>query len=213
MNIILLGAPGAGKGTQAVALVKEKGLAHVASGDLFRDNLSRGTELGNTAKTYMDKGELVPDDVTVKMVLDRIARPDCASGFLLDGFPRTIPQAEALDKALTAEGKNVDKAVSVAVPNEELIKRLSGRWICRGCQAPFHMVDAPPKEAGKCDHCGGELYQRDDDNETTVRNRLEVYSNQTAPLIDYYRGQGKLLEVNGNQPVGAVTKEMLAALA
>jgi len=213
VNIILLGAPGAGKGTQAVALVKEKGLAHVASGDLFRDNLSRGTELGNTAKTYMDKGELVPDDVTVKMVLDRIARPDCASGFLLDGFPRTIPQAEALDKALTAEGKNVDKAVSVAVPNEELIKRLSGRWICRGCQAPFHMVDAPPKEAGKCDHCGGELYQRDDDNETTVRNRLEVYSNQTAPLIDYYRGQGKLLEVNGNQPVGAVTKEMLAALA
>ena len=213
MNIILLGAPGAGKGTQAVALVKEKGLAHVASGDLFRDNLSRGTELGNTAKTYMDKGELVPDDVTVKMVLDRIARPDCASGFLLDGFPRTIPQAEALDKALTAEGKKIDKAVSVAVPNEELIKRLSGRWICRGCQAPFHMVDAPPKEAGKCDHCGGELYQRDDDNETTVRNRLEVYSNQTAPLIDYYRGQGKLLEVNGNQPVNAVTKEMLAALA
>lgn len=213
MNIILLGAPGAGKGTQAVALVKEKGLAHVASGDLFRDNLSRGTELGNIAKTYMDKGELVPDDVTVKMVLDRIARPDCATGFLLDGFPRTIPQAEALDKALSAEGKKIDNAVSVAVPNEELIKRLSGRWICRGCQAPFHMVDAPPKEAGKCDHCGGELYQRDDDNETTVRNRLEVYSNQTAPLIDYYRGQGKLLEVNGNQPVDAVTKEMMAALA
>ena len=213
MNIILLGAPGAGKGTQAVALVKDKGLAHVASGDLFRDNLSRGTELGNIAKTYMDKGELVPDDVTVKMVLDRIARPDCASGFLLDGFPRTIPQAEALDKAMSAEGKAIDKAVSVAVPNEELIKRLSGRWICRGCQAPFHMVDAPPKEAGKCDHCGGELYQRDDDNETTVRNRLEVYMNQTAPLIDYYKKQGKLLEVNGNQPVADVTKEMLAALA
>lgn len=213
MNIILLGAPGAGKGTQAVALVKEKGLAHVASGDLFRDNLSRGTELGNIAKTYMDKGELVPDDVTVKMVLDRIARPDCASGFLLDGFPRTIPQAEALDEALTAESKAIDKAVSVAVPNEELIKRLSGRWICRSCQAPFHMVDAPPKEAGKCDHCGGELYQRDDDNETTVRNRLDVYMKQTAPLIDYYKKQGKLLEVNGNQPVDAVTKEMLAALA
>ena len=212
MNIILLGAPGAGKGTQAVALVKEKGLAHVASGDRFRDNLSRGTELGNIAKTYMDKGELVPDDVTVKMVLDRIARPDCASGFLLDGFPRTIPQAEALDKALTSEGKQIDKAVSVAVPNEELIKRLSGRWICRGCQAPFHMVDAPPKQAGKCDHCGGELYQRDDDNETTVRNRLDVYMKQTAPLIDYYKKQDELLEVNGNQPVDAVTKEMLAAL-
>lgn len=213
MNIILLGAPGAGKGTQAVALVKEKGLAHVASGDLFRDNLGRGTELGKIAKTYMDKGELVPDDVTVKMVLDRIAKPDCANGFLLDGFPRTIPQAEALDKALSEEGKSIDKAVSVAVPNEQLIKRLSGRWICRGCQAPFHMVDAPPKEAGKCDHCGGELYQRDDDNEVTVQNRLDVYMKQTAPLIDYYKGQGKLLEVNGNQPVDAVSKEMLAALA
>lgn len=213
MNIILLGAPGAGKGTQAVALVKEKGLAHVASGDLFRDNLGRGTELGKIAKTYMDKGELVPDDVTVKMVLDRIAKPDCANGFLLDGFPRTIPQAEALDKALSEEGKSMDKAVSVAVPNEQLIKRLSGRWICRGCQAPFHMVDAPPKEAGKCDHCGGELYQRDDDNEVTVQNRLDVYMKQTAPLIDYYKGQGKLLEVNGNQPVDAVSKEMLAALA
>ncbi|NQT73503.1 MAG: adenylate kinase [Chloroflexi bacterium] len=213
MNIILLGAPGAGKGTQAVALVKEKGLAHVASGDLFRDNLGRGTELGKIAKTYMDKGELVPDDVTVKMVLDRIAKPDCANGFLLDGFPRTIPQAEALDKALSEEGKSMDKAVSVAVPNEQLIKRLSGRWICRGCQAPFHMVDAPPKEAGKCDHCGGELYQRDDDNKVTVQNRLNVYMKQTAPLIDYYKGQGKLLEVNGNQPVDAVSKEMLAALA
>ncbi|MCP4608906.1 MAG: nucleoside monophosphate kinase, partial [Planctomycetes bacterium] len=134
-------------------------------------------------------------------------------GFLLDGFPRTIPQAEALDKALSAEGKAIGKAVSVAVPNEQLIKRLSGRWICRGCQAPFHMVDAPPKEAGKCDHCGGELYQRDDDNETTVRNRLEVYMNQTAPLIDYYKKQSKLLEVNGNQPVADVSKEMLAALA
>ncbi|MFC2028098.1 adenylate kinase [Chloroflexota bacterium] len=212
MNIILLGAPGAGKGTQAVALVKEKGLAHVASGDLFRDNLGRGTELGKIAKTYMDKGELVPDDVTVKMVLDRIAKPDCANGFLLDGFPRTIPQAEALDKALGEEGKTIEKAVSVAVPNEQLIKRLSGRWICRGCQAPFHMVDAPPKEVGKCDHCGGELYQRDDDNEVTVRNRLDVYMNQTAPLIDYYKGQGKLLEVNGNQPVDAVSREMLTAL-
>jgi adenylate kinase len=213
MNLILLGAPGAGKGTQAVALVKEKGLTHVASGDLFRDNLSRNTELGQTAKTYMDKGELVPDDVTVKMVLERIARPDCANGFLLDGFPRTIPQAEALDKALMAENKAIDKAVSIAVPNEELIKRLSGRWICRGCQAPFHMVDAPPKESGKCDHCGGELYQRDDDNEETVRNRLNVYSNQTAPLIDYYRKQDKLLEVNGNQSIDAVSKEMVSSLA
>ncbi len=213
MNIILLGAPGAGKGTQAVALVKEKGLAHVASGDLFRDNLGRGTELGKIAKTYMDKGELVPDDVTVKMVLDRIAKPDCTRGFLLDGFPRTIPQAEALDKALIAEGKAIDKVVYVKVPDEELVKRLSGRWICRSCQAPFHTVASPPKVAGKCDHCGGELYQRDDDNEKTVRNRLGVFMQQTAPLIDYYKKQGKLLEVNGLQSVENVSKEMLAALA
>jgi len=213
VNIILLGAPGAGKGTQAVALVKERGLAHVASGDLFRDNLGRGTELGKIAKTYMDKGELVPDDVTVKMVLDRIAKPDCAKGFLLDGFPRTIPQAEALDKALSAEGKAIDKVVYVKVPDEELVKRLSGRWICRSCQAPFHMVASPPKVAGKCDHCGGELYQRDDDNEKTVRNRLGVFMQQTAPLIDYYKKQGKLLEVNGLQSVENVSKEMLAALA
>ena len=212
MNIILLGAPGAGKGTQAVALVKEKGLAHVASGDLFRDNLSRGTELGNTAKTYMDKGELVPDDVTVKMVLDRIARPDCASGFLLDGFPRTIPQAEALDKALTAEGKNVDKAVSVAVPNEELIKRLSGRWICRGCQAPFHMVDAPPKEAGKCDHCGGELYRRPDDNKGTIDKRIEIFEMQTAPLDKYYLKEGLLKKVDGCGDIQDIFEEILHSL-
>ena len=212
VNIILLGAPGAGKGTQAVVLVKEKGLAHVASGDLFREAQSSGTELGNIAKSYMEKGELVPDDVTVKMVLERIAKPDCANGFLLDGFPRTIPQAEALDKALADESKAIDKAISVAVPEEELIKRLSGRWICRKCQAPFHMVDAPPKVAGKCDHCGGELYQRADDNEETVRNRLQVYMNQTAPLIDYYRKAGKLLEVNGAQSVDGVSKEMLASL-
>ena len=213
MNIILLGAPGAGKGTQAVALVKSKGLTHVASGDLFRDNLSRNTELGQTAKKYMDKGELVPDDVTVKMVLERIGRDDCAAGFLLDGFPRTIPQAEALDKQLSSAGKAIDKVVLISVPNEELVKRLSGRWICRNCQTPYHMVDAPPREPGKCDQCGGELYQRDDDNETTVRNRLEVYSNQTAPLVDYYKKQGKLLEVNGNQPVNSVTEEMLSSLA
>ncbi|MDY6910998.1 MAG: adenylate kinase [Chloroflexota bacterium] len=212
MNIILLGAPGAGKGTQAVVLVKEKGLAHVATGDLFRAAQNSGTELGNIAKSYMEKGALVPDDVTVKMVLERIAAPDCSKGFLLDGFPRTIAQAEALDKALTNENKAIDKAVYVNVPESELIKRLSGRWICRDCQAPFHMVDAPPKEFGKCDHCGGELYQRADDNEETVRNRLEVYMKQTSPLIDYYKKAGKLLEVNGKQSVDAVGKEMLAAL-
>ncbi|MFA4835408.1 MAG: adenylate kinase [Dehalococcoidia bacterium] len=212
MNIILLGAPGAGKGTQAVVLVKEKKLAHIASGDLFRAAQSSGTELGKIAKSYMEKGELVPDEVTVKMVLERIQKPDCANGFLLDGFPRTIPQAEALDKALAGQKKAIDKVVCVDVPEAELIKRLSGRWICRKCQAPFHLVDAPPKVAGKCDHCGGELYQRADDNEKTVRNRLEVYMKQTSPLIEYYKKAGKLLAVNGKQSVDAVSKEMLAAL-
>ncbi|MDD5092992.1 MAG: adenylate kinase [Dehalococcoidia bacterium] len=213
MNIILLGAPGAGKGTQAVVLVKEKKMAHVASGDLFREAQKSGTELGNLAKSYMEKGELVPDEVTVKMVLERIAKPDCANGFLLDGFPRTIPQAEALDKALSSQNKAIDKAVYIYVPEEDLIKRLSGRWICRKCQAPFHLVDAPPKVVGKCDHCGGELYQRADDNEKTVRNRLEVYLKQTSPLIDYYAKAAKLLKVNGKQSVNDVSKEMLAALA
>ena len=213
MNVILLGAPGAGKGTQAIILSEEKNLAHIASGDLFRETQNSMTDLGNLVKSYMEKGELVPDEVTVKMILERIAQPDCAEGFLLDGFPRTTAQAESLYTALTKEGKIIDKVVYVKVPDEELIKRLAGRLICRNCQAPFHSVDAPPKVASKCDHCGGELYQRADDNEETVRNRLQVFMNQTAPLIDYYTKAGKLLEVNGNQSVEAVGKEMLAALA
>ncbi len=212
MNIILLGAPGAGKGTQAVVLAKEKGLAHIASGDLFRQAQNSGTELGKLVKSYMEKGELVPDEVTIKMILERIAAPDCAKGFLLDGFPRTMAQAEALDKALTRQKKKIDKVVYIKVPDEELIKRLSGRWICKNCQAPYHMVDAPPKVAGKCDRCGGPLYQRADDNEQTVRNRLKVYMTQTAPLIDYYTKAKKLVEVNGAQPVAKVSKEMLAAI-
>ncbi len=213
MNIILLGAPGAGKGTQAVVLSREKNLAHIASGDLFRAAQNSGTELGNLVKSYMEKGELVPDEVTIEMILDRIAQPDCASGFLLDGFPRTLNQAEALDSALGKEGKAIDKVTYIKVPNEELVKRLSGRWICRKCQAPFHMIDAPPKEPGKCDYCGGELYQRADDNEETVRNRLKVFMDQTSPLVDYYAREGKLLEINGHQSVDAVSRELLAALA
>ncbi len=213
MNIILLGAPGAGKGTQAVVLAREKGLAHIASGDLFREAQNSGTELGNLVKSYMEKGDLVPDNVTVKMILERINQPDCANGFLLDGFPRTMAQAEALDSALNKEGKQIDKVIYVKVPNEELVKRLSGRWICRNCQAPFHSVDAPPKVAGKCDHCGGELYQRADDNEETVRNRLDVFMKQTSPLIDYYTKADKLVEVNGNQSVDAVSRDILATIA
>lgn len=213
MNAILLGAPGAGKGTQAVVLAKEKALAHIASGDLFRQAQNSGTELGKLVKSYMEKGELVPDEVTIKMILERIAAPDCAKGFLLDGFPRTIAQAEALDKALSTQKKKIDKVVYIKVPDEDLIKRLSGRWICKNCQAPYHMVDAPPKVAGKCDRCGGPLYQRADDNEQTVRNRLKVYMTQTSPLIDYYKKAKKLVEVNGAQSVDAVTKAMLKAIA
>ena len=212
MNVILLGAPGAGKGTQAVVLAKEKGLAHIASGDLFRQAQNSGTELGKLVKSYMEKGELVPDEVTIKMILERIAAPDCAKGFLLDGFPRTIAQAQALDEALAKRKQKIDKVVYIKVPDEELIKRLSGRWICKNCQAPYHMVDAPPKVAGKCDRCGGPLYQRADDNEQTVRNRLKVYMTQTAPLIEYYTKAKKLVEVNGAQPVAKVSKEMLAAI-
>lgn len=212
MNVILLGAPGAGKGTQAVVLAKEKNLAHIASGDLFRQAQNSGTELGNLVKSYMEKGELVPDEVTVKMILERIAQPDCSDGFLLDGFPRTMAQAEALDQALAKEGKAIDKVVYVNVPDEDVVNRLGGRWICKSCQAPFHKVSAPPKVEGKCDHCRGELYQRADDNEETVRNRLSVYRSQTAPLIEYYRKAGKLVEVNGAQSVEAVSKDMLAAL-
>ncbi len=213
MNIILLGAPGAGKGTQAVVLSKKKKLAHIASGDLFRAAQNSGTKLGKLVKSYMEKGELVPDDVTVKMILERIAQSDCARGFLLDGFPRTLAQAEALNSALSKEGKTIDKVPYIKVPDEELVKRLSGRWICRNCQAPFHLIDAPPKKAGKCDYCGGELYQRPDDNEKTVRNRLKVFMEQTSPLIDYYAKEGNLLEINGHQSVDAVSKEMFAALA
>lgn len=212
MNVILLGAPGAGKGTQAALITREKRLAHVASGDLFREAQSSGTELGNIAKSYMEKGALVPDEVTVKMVLERIAKPDCAKGFLLDGFPRTIPQAEALDRALANQNQCIDKAIYISVPEAELVKRLSGRWTCRKCQAPYHMVDAPPKVAGKCDRCGGELYQRADDNEATVRNRLETYMKQTAPLIDYYQKARKLVEIEGTRSVERVGQDVLAAL-
>ncbi|MBI4300712.1 MAG: adenylate kinase [Chloroflexi bacterium] len=212
MYIILLGAPGAGKGTQAVTLAKETGLAHVASGDIFREAAASGSELGLLAKSYMDRGELVPDDVTIRMVLERISRPDCAKGVILDGFPRTVEQAVALDAALAEMGKAIGKVLYIKVSTEELLRRLSGRWICRQCQTPYHMVSAPPQVVGKCDRCGGELYQRADDTIETARNRLGVYFRQTAPLIGYYERAGKLLEVNGEQDVEVVGREMLATL-
>ena len=212
MYIILLGAPGAGKGTQAATLAEKLGAAHIATGDLFRQALEQGTELGMQAKSYMEKGMLVPDEITAQMVLDRISAPDCEAGIILDGFPRNLEQAKTLDKALSRQERAIDKVVYIKVPEEELLKRLSGRWICRNCQAPYHAVDSPPKVAGKCDRCGGELYQRADDNVQTIKNRLEVYFTQTAPLIDYYARAGKLLEVKGEGNIAEVSQRVVAAL-
>lgn len=212
MYIILLGAPGAGKGTQAVMLAEKKELVQVASGDLFRKALQQETELGKRAKVYMEKGQLVPDEITIRMVLERLAEPDCKKGAILDGFPRNLEQAKALDKALERDSKAIDKVVYIKVSEGELLKRLGGRWICRKCQAPYHEVDSPPKVAGKCDRCGGELYQRADDNVETVKKRLEVYFAETSPLIDYYRQAGKLLEINGEGGMDEVNQRILTAL-
>ncbi|MFH1003053.1 MAG: adenylate kinase, partial [Chloroflexota bacterium] len=210
MYIILLGAPGAGKGTQAVTISRQFKLAHVATGDLFRQAMAQGTELGLKAKAYMDQGKLVPDETTVEMVLERLAAPDCRQGVILDGFPRTLGQAAALDKALAQRGKSIDQVVYIRVPEEELLRRLSGRWICRNCQTPFHATNSPPRVAGECDRCGGELYQRDDDKAETVKQRLEVYFAQTAPLIDYYTRAGKLVEIDGEGGAGEVGRKIVA---
>jgi adenylate kinase len=212
MYLILLGAPGAGKGTQAVNLSKELKLTHVATGDLFRQALEKKTELGMQAKSYMERGALVPDEITIKMVLERLAKPDITAGVMLDGFPRSIPQAEALDKALSTQKKKIDWVIYINVPEEELLKRLSGRWICRNCQAPYHAADSPSKVKGICDKCGGELYQRPDDTVETVKKRLTVFFSQTAPLIDYYKKAGKLLEVDGMGRIDAVGKRIITAL-
>jgi len=209
--LILLGPPGAGKGTQAALISQEAGVAHVATGDLFRENIRNQTELGLQAKAFVDKGSLVPDELTVRMLLDRLDRPDTQKGVLLDGFPRTVDQARALDEALKERGQAVDKVLYINVGEEEVVRRLAGRWTCRQCGAVYHQVFSPPKQQGKCDQCGGELYQRDDDKPETVRNRLGVYSQQTAPLIDYYKGQGKLLEVNCEQEADAVGRDLLKA--
>jgi len=212
LNLILLGAPGAGKGTQAVTISKKLGLVHVATGDLFRKEQESGTELGKIAKSYMEKGQLVPDEITVKMLLGRITAPDCTKGVILDGFPRTLEQAKALDKALAAQGNGIDRVLYIKVSNQELLRRLSGRWICRNCQAPYNIVEMSPKVAGKCDRCGGELYQRADDTEETARKRLDVYFSQTMPLIEYYTKTGKLVEVNGEQGIEEVGRDLIAAL-
>jgi len=210
--IVFLGAPGAGKGTQASIVAQKLGLAHIASGDLFRQAVEQGTELGIQAQSYMEKGKLVPDEVTIRMVLEHISALDCESGIILDGFPRNLEQAKALDKALTEQNKSIDKVVFIKVSEEELLKRLSGRWICRNCQAPYHNISSPPMVEGRCDKCGGELYQRPDDTVETVKKRLEVYFAQTTPLIDYYSRGGKLLELDGEGSVDEVSERIISAL-
>ncbi len=211
--VILLGPPAAGKGTQATRLSEHLQLPHVASGDLFRYNLKNQTELGRKAKAYMDQGVLVPDDITIAMVLDRLSQPDCTVGALLDGFPRTLAQAEALDKALAEKGLAINGVLNISVPDEELIERVTGRRLCRTCGEPYHIKFNPPKRAGICDKDGGELYQRDDDTEATVRNRLRVYWEQTSPLIGYYRDKGILVDIDGAQSIDAVTEALKAAVA
>jgi adenylate kinase len=193
-------------------LAEKLNLVQVASGDLFRQALQQETELGKKAKVYMEKGQLVPDEITIQMVLERLSAPDCKKGAILDGFPRNIKQAKALDKALKLQSRSIDRVVYIKVSEGELLKRLSGRWICRKCQAPYHEVDSPPRVAGKCDRCGGELYQRPDDNADTVKKRLEVYFAETSPLIDHYKRAGKLLEVNGEGSAAAVNQRILTAL-
>ncbi len=212
MYIILLGAPGAGKGTQAAVVAQKLNLVHLATGDLFRQALEAGTRLGVKAKSYMEKGMLVSDEITIQMVLDRLSAPDCKAGVILDGFPRNLQQAEALDKALAQKARAIDKVVYIKVSEEALLKRLSGRWICRNCQAPYHAIDSPPKVKGKCDRCGGELYQRPDDTAGTVKKRLEVYFNETAPLINYYTRAGKLVEIDGEGNIEQVSKRIVSAL-
>jgi adenylate kinase len=210
--IVMLGPPGVGKGTQAKILAERTGLAHISSGDLFRENLKNQTELGKLAQTYMTKGELVPDDVTVEMIKDRLTRPDCAAGAILDGFPRTPAQADALEAMLKDFGGSVDSVPFITADEGVLIDRLTGRWTCRQNGHIFNEKTNPPKEAGRCDFDGSELYQRDDDRAETVKNRIHVYFNQTAPLISYYRDHGKLVEIDGMQPIDQVTNDLLAAL-
>jgi adenylate kinase len=207
--LIFIGPPGAGKGTQAAMLEKELGLKQVSSGDLFRENLKNQTELGLLAKSYMDRGELVPDEVTIRMVQDRMQRPDCARGAILDGFPRTLQQASALDAMLASQGSKIDLAPVLTVNDDDLIARLTGRRVCRNCGATYHVMFNPPKVEGVCDACGGELYQRSDDSLETVRNRLYVYYKQTSPLIGYYFAHGLTAFIDGSQAIEVVKQALL----
>ncbi|WP_329380651.1 adenylate kinase [Streptomyces sp. NBC_01351] len=213
MRIVLVGPPGAGKGTQAAFLAKNLSIPHISTGDLFRANISQGTPLGKQAKAFMDAGDLVPDEVTIAMAKDRMEQQDAANGFLLDGFPRNVSQAEALDEMLQAAGMKLDAVLDLEVEEDEVVKRIAGRRICRNDSAHvFHVAYAQPKAEGVCDKCGGELYQRGDDSEDTVRNRLEVYHTQTEPIIDYYKAQGLLVTIPALGEVADVTKRAMDAL-
>lgn len=209
MKIIMLGAPGAGKGTQAKMIAEKYSVPHISTGDIFRANIKNGTELGMEAKKYMDQGLLVPDELTVKILLDRVAQADCENGYVLDGFPRTIPQAEVLDKALSEIGDQIDFAINVDVPDENIVRRMGGRRACLSCGATYHIEHVPPKKEGFCDTCGSELVLRDDDKPETVGNRLEVYHKQTQPLIDFYQAKGILRTVDGTVDM----KDVFAAIA
>jgi adenylate kinases len=212
MKIIMLGAPGAGKGTQAKMIAEKYSIPHISTGDIFRYNIKNGTELGKEAKKYMDQGLLVPDELTVKILLDRVAQDDCKNGYVLDGFPRTIPQAEVLEEALTKLGDRIDYAINVEVPDENIVKRMGGRRACVNCGATYHIEHVPPKKEGICDNCGSELILRDDDKPETVKNRLSVYHKQTQPLIDFYNGKGVLRTVDGTVDMKDVFNAIVAIL-
>jgi adenylate kinase len=204
MNLVLMGLPGAGKGTQAEKIVDKYGIPHISTGDMFRSAMKEGTELGLKAKSFMDSGNLVPDDVTIGIVRERLAKDDCVNGFLLDGFPRTVAQAEALEKILSEMNRSIDFVLYIDVAQESLLKRLTGRRICKDCGATYHVIFNPPTQEGVCDKCGGELYQREDDNEKTVKTRLEVNIEQSQPLLDFYQEKGYLRKINGEREIDEV---------
>jgi len=213
MNLILLGPPGAGKGTQAKIIMDKYGIPQISTGDMLREAVAKGTELGKKAKEYMTQGKLVPDEIVIGMVKERLKQKDCEKGFILDGFPRTLAQAEALDRIMGEMGKKIDAVINVNVPEEEVVRRIAYRRTCRNCGAIYHLIYNPPKKPGICDKCGGELYQREDDKEETVRERYRVYKKNTEPLIEYYKKKGILFDVDGTKDIEGVKREILDILS